>query len=100
MDADSNGYAHSSNGNFGFFIMEDEPYLIMLDYASLLPYPYELKSEPIYVGVLPDLDINDADEPPTWVSQEHDLGRISFFDPDDESLETITGFELNSEIEQ
>jgi DNA-binding beta-propeller fold protein YncE len=100
MDADSNGYAHSSNGNFGFFIMEDEPYLIMLDYASLLPYPYELKSEPIYVGVLPDLDMNDADEPPTWVSQEHDLGRISFFDPDDESLETITGFELNSEIEQ
>jgi hypothetical protein len=53
----------------------------------------------VFVGVLPDLDIADGDEPKAWVSQEHPLGRISFFDPDDTSLETITGFELNSEIE-
>jgi hypothetical protein len=33
------------------------------------------------------------------VSQDHDLGRISFYDPDDDSLETLTGFELNSGIE-
>jgi len=34
-----------------------------------------------------------------FASQEHDLGRISFYDTDTEALETITGFELNGEIE-
>ena len=50
-------------------------------------------------AVLPDLTLGDNDEPPAWVSQDHPLGRISFFDPDDASLETLTGFELNSGIE-
>ena len=45
-------------------------------------------------------DPTDGDSPQAWVSQEHDLGRISFFDPDEGTLETITGFELNSEIER
>jgi hypothetical protein len=34
-----------------------------------------------------------------WASQAHELGRLSFYDPDAASLDTITGFELNSEIE-
>jgi hypothetical protein len=34
-----------------------------------------------------------------FVSQEHSLGRISFFNADEDALETITGFELNAAIE-
>jgi hypothetical protein len=33
------------------------------------------------------------------VSQQHDLGRISFYDPDAGALDTLTGFELNAGIE-
>jgi hypothetical protein len=41
-----------------------------------------------------------------YISQEHDLGRISFYNPDADSsageseLQTVTGFELNSAIDQ
>ena len=78
--------------------MEDQPYLEVLDYVTLLPDEIELKSNPVYVGVLPPLE-GDTDEPPAWVSQDHDLGRISFYEPSSDTLETITGFELNSAIE-
>jgi len=33
------------------------------------------------------------------VSQEHPLGRISFYYAEKDRLETITGFELNGQIE-
>lgn len=99
LPAEPIGYANSNNGNYGYFIMDGEPYLEVLVYDTLLYEQIELRSEPVYVGVLPDLDTGDGDEPPAWASQEHDLGRISFFDPDDGSVETITGFELNAEIE-
>jgi DNA-binding beta-propeller fold protein YncE len=93
------GYSNSNNGNFGYFIMEGEPFLEMVDYSTLLYDEVPLKSNPVYVGVLPDLDFEDGDEPSAWASQEHDLGRITFFDPDDGLVQTITGFELNSNIE-
>ncbi len=99
LPAEPTGYANGTDGTWGFFIMEDEPYLEVLDYGTLLHEQYPLRSLPIFVGVLPDLAPDDGDSPPAWVSQEHDLGRISFYDPDDSTLETLTGFELNSEIE-
>ena len=99
LPAKVDGYAHSTNGSRGYFIMKGEPFLEVLDYQTLLYDEIVLKSDPVFLGVLPDLDENDADEPPAWVSQEHELGRITFYDADDDSIETITGFELNSEIE-
>jgi len=99
LDGEAIGHTNGSNGNHGYFIMEGEDALVQIDYRTLLHETIELRSAPVFVGVLPDLDIADGDEPKAWVSQEHPLGRISFFDPDDTSLETITGFELNSEIE-
>lgn len=99
LPAEPIGYANSNNGNYGYFIMDQQPYLEVLNYATLLPTEIPLRSNPVYVGVLPDLDVTDGDEPQAWASQEHDLGRISFFDPDVDSVETITGFELNSAIE-
>ena len=99
LPAEPTGYANSTNGQFGYFIMENQPYLEVLRYDTLLYDQVVLKSDPVYVGVLPDLDLEDGDEPPAWVSQEHQLGRLTFFDPDEGSVETITGFELNAHIE-
>ena len=79
--------------------MEGIKLLAQGDYETLLYDQIDLKSTPVYVGVLPDLDPDDSDTPPAWVSQEHALGRLTFYDPDDGSTETITGFELNSRIE-
>ena len=92
-------YANGTEGQWGFFIMDGQPFLEVLDYQRLLHNEYELRSLPSFVGVLPDLSPDDSDSPAAWVSQQHELGRISFYDPDDDSLETLTGFELNSEIE-
>lgn len=94
------GYANSTTGLRGYFVMEGSPFFEVLDYVTLLHEQYTLSSIPEYVGVLPDLAPGDGDEPPAWVSQQYDLGRISFFDPDDASLETLTGFELNAGIEE
>lgn len=93
------GFADANNGEFGYFIMDSEPLLGVIHYPTLITSQVELRSNPVWVGVLPDLNPADNDEPPAWISQEHELGRMSFYDPDDDGVETITGFELNSEIE-
>ena len=98
LPAEPTGFANASNGNFGFFIMDGQPFLEQLDYQTLLHEEIELKSHPVYVGVLPDLDPTDGVEPQAWASQDHELGRISFLDPLTQSVETITGFELNAQI--
>ncbi len=100
LPAEPIGFANAASGQRGYFIMEGEPYLEVLHYDTLLYDEYLLRSEPVFVGVLPDLDPGDGVEPPAWVSQEHPLGRISFLDPDVGSLQTITGFELNAHIEE
>ncbi|NCG20131.1 MAG: hypothetical protein GWP91_14070 [Rhodobacterales bacterium] len=99
LPAEPIGFANSAEGDAGYFIMDNEHYLERLDYTTLLHDEIPLKSPPVFVGVLPDLSPTDGIESFAWVSQEHDLGRISFYDPQRASLETITGFELNSEIE-
>ena len=92
LAAEPTAYAHALDGEHGFFIMDGQPYLVVLDYGTLLPEDIQLKSVPVHVGTLPDTTY-------AYASQEHELGRISFYDTETESLETITGFELNSEIE-
>jgi len=86
------GFANSGDGSQGYMIMDGAPYLEVLHYGSLLYDEVELKSNPVFVGVLPESTL-------AYVSQEHALGRISFYDPDSQILQTITGFELNSGIE-
>jgi len=100
LPAEPLGFANSTSGALGFFAMHGEKLFEVLDYSTLLHDEVDLHSLPSFIGVLPDLVLDDGDEPSAWVSQEHDLGRISFYDPDDASLETLTGFELNSEIEE
>lgn len=99
LPAEPTGYAHANSGDHGYFVMDGKKEFVELDYHTLLPEEIPLKSVPVYLGVLPDLNAADSDEPPAWISQEHDLGRISFWEPDDRTLRTITGFELNGDIE-
>ena len=92
LAAEPTAWANSTDGAWGFFVMEGEPYLEVLDYAELHHDEIGLRSDPVHVGVLPGTTY-------AFVNQEHDLGRLSFYDPTTDALETITGFELNSGIE-
>jgi len=83
---------NTEDGEAGFLIMEGQPELLVLHYASLMHDAIELKSAPVHTGVLPESHT-------VYVSQEHELGRISFYDLDLEQLTTVTGFELNAAIE-
>ena len=91
-------FASAADGRTGYFVMDGLPYLGSLDYEGLSHDIQVLPSEPVHLGVLPE-------ENTAFVNQDHPLGRLSFYDPDidpdDRSqLQTITGFELNSAIEQ
>jgi len=99
LPAEPIGYATSQTGRYGYFTMDGERYLEALDFQTLLHEQIELKSDPVFVGVLPRIDETDEVEPIAWVSQDHELGRISFYDATDASVETLTGFELNSGVE-
>ena len=92
LAAAPSAWADSTDGRWGFFVMAGEPYLEVLDYAELHHDEVDLRSDPVHVGVLPGTSF-------AYVNQEHELGRLSFFDPTVGSLDTITGFELNSGIE-
>ena len=85
-------FASTPDGRIGFYIMENQPFLELLDYQTFVPTEVVLPSIPVHLGTLPETNI-------AYVSQQHDLGRISFFDVDEDALKTITGFELNSAIE-
>jgi DNA-binding beta-propeller fold protein YncE len=93
------GFANANNGRYGYFVMDGQYWLGVVDYVTLLHEEVPLASLPEYVGVLPDLTPDDGVEPPAWASQDHPLGRITLYDPLTSVTDTITGFELNSEIE-
>jgi DNA-binding beta-propeller fold protein YncE len=100
LPAEPLAYANSTTGELGYFVMKDSTYFEVLNYVTLLHDQYTIASVPSFLGVLPDFAPADGDEPPAWVSQEYPLGRISFFDPDTTEMDTLTGFELNSGIEE
>jgi DNA-binding beta-propeller fold protein YncE len=93
LAAEPDSFASTPDGNIGFYTMKDQPYLELLDYRTFVPSEIQLPSNPVHLGTLPDTNT-------AFVSQEHGLGRISFFNTDEDVLQTITGFELNAAIEQ
>ena len=92
LPSEATSFAHSADGETGFFVMDGEPYLEILEYSTLIHEEIVLKSLPVFLGALPETNT-------AFISQEHRLGRISFYDPDEGELNTITGFELNADIE-
>jgi hypothetical protein len=97
---DISGYATSSDGTRGYAILDGRAYLEILDFETLIYEELALRSPAVFVGTLPDLEPDDGDQPPAWVSQQHPLGRITFYDADDASSQTLTGFALNGAIEE
>ena len=87
----------SNDGRYSLFIMENNRNVGVIDYATRLVDDLLVPSQPVHIGMMP------LEEEPEnalgWVSQEHNLGRISFIEPYDLSIETVTGFELNSAID-
>ena len=92
LPAQPTGYSMSDDSRWGYFILDGKAMVEACSFSSLIPDLVTLPSVPAFVGVLPGQSV-------AWASQAHDLGRLSFYDPDAASLDTITGFELNSEIE-
>jgi hypothetical protein len=92
LAAEPTAYAHSADGHYGFFIMESQAWFQVLDYDTLMCDSLPLGSLPVHVGALPYSSF-------AYVSQDHDLGRISFYNTTDGSVQTMTGFELNAGIE-
>ena len=93
LPAEPTQFANTPDGETGFFVMDGQPYLEVLNFKTLIHDEIEIKSNPVHLGTLLDTDT-------AFISQEHHLGRISFFHPEDGDLQTITGFELNANIEQ
>lgn len=85
--------ASTSDGALGFITLEDTPSLLQLDYSRLIHDEIPLSSAAAHLGVIPESQT-------VYVSQEHSLGRISFYTPSTGQLQTITGFELNAAIER
>ena len=92
LPAEPTGYSMSDDSRWGYFILDGKPMIEACSFASLIPDLVTLPSEPAFVGVLPGQAV-------AWASQAHDLGRLSFYNPDAATLDTLTGFELNSDIE-
>ncbi len=89
--------ANFDDGHRAVFMMEENRYVGVIDYDTRLVDDVLVPSLPVHVGVMPAGD--DLPVPVAWVSQDHPLGRISFVDPEDLGIQTVTGFELNSGIE-
>jgi DNA-binding beta-propeller fold protein YncE len=96
LSAAISGYA--VNGAHGYAILDGRSVLEVLDYRTLLHDEIALRSPAVFVGALPQL-VPGGPEPKAWVSQQHPLGRITFYDPASVATTTITGFELNGQIE-
>jgi len=92
LAAEPDSFASTPDGKIGFYTMKNQPFLELLDYETFVPSEVRLPSNPVHLGTLPDTNT-------AFVSQEHNLGRISFFNTDEDVLQTITGFELNAAIE-
>jgi DNA-binding beta-propeller fold protein YncE len=92
LAAEPESFSSTEDGRIGFYTMKNQPYLELINYETFVPSEIRLPSNPVHLGTLPDTDT-------AFVSQEHSLGRISFFNTSEQQLQTITGFELNSAIE-
>jgi hypothetical protein len=84
--------AMTEDGEWGTFILEGWEAVEIVDNNSLLVTEVDLATEAERVGVLPGTHT-------IWVNQVHELGQLSFYDPNSGELRTMTGFELNEGIE-
>lgn len=90
LEAPLKAQASVPGGQYGYAILEDGSNVLVVDYSSRQIRSLTLQSRPVFVGVL-------TGSVEGYVSQEHELGRISFVNPATLQATTITGFELNTQ---
>jgi DNA-binding beta-propeller fold protein YncE len=89
---ETSSWGATDDGHWAFVGLEEESRLEVLDLTTHLPEEVSLASPAMNVGALPGRSVG-------YASMEHELGRIGFYDAETGELDTLTGFELNSEIE-
>ena len=96
------GFAFTASGGAAAVALRDDTNLIYgvdaLDLRTLVADSLSLASPPEFVGAVPGAAGQGA-SPKVWVTQIFPGGRISFVDLHNLAIETVTGFELNSQIQ-
>ena len=96
------GFAFAPQGGAAAVALSDATNLVygvdVLDLNTLVANSLSLASAPEFVGAIPQVSGSTAD-PRIWVTQTFAGGRISFVDLTTLALQTVTGFELNSQIQ-
>lgn len=90
LESPMKSLADDPDGRYEFMILEDSLSVVVIDYQTRQVSSLDAQSQPAFVGILTGSNV-------AYVSQEHELGRISFIDAETSQVNTITGFELNSQ---
>lgn len=80
------------DGDYGFLLLRNENKAEKIDLGSLIVNDVMLSSPPTAAGYAGVTDT-------VFIAQDHPAGRMTFIGVTDESTKTITGFNLNEEIE-
>ncbi len=99
-DVPPRGFVFSVDGDHAAVILSDGASthrLDTMDLRSLTTSTLSLASKPRFSGALPADP--DAGSDRVWVTQEHPAGRISFVSLATRTMRTVTGYDLNAEIE-
>ncbi len=95
IDADPGAFAFSPDGLLVYLIVADPATglkeIARLNLENFIVDSTSVGSHPVEIGAVMGTD-------KIYVSQEHNLGRISFIDVSSHQLHTVTGFQLNSQV--
>jgi DNA-binding beta-propeller fold protein YncE len=95
VDADPGAFAFSPDGLLVYLIVADPDAALRqvarLNLENFIVDTTTVGSHPVEIGAVMGTD-------KIYISQEHNLGRISFIDVSTHQLHTVTGFQLNSQI--
>lgn len=81
------------DGQWAFAQLPNVNIALVASLTTLLVDPLPVGSKPLFIGAVQAGHTG-------YVLQKHPLGRISFIEPDTLDIDTVTGFEINAEIEQ
>ena len=81
-------------GSDSLFVLLGQPWQVQhMPFDSFVPENLSLTSEPLSIGAVPSSRV-------IFVGQKHPDGRITFIDWETMEMTSVTGFELNSEIQE
>ena len=92
LDDEPDQVAVTSDGQWAFAQLPDAQIALVASLTTLLVDPLPVGSKPLFIGAVQSGHTG-------YVLQKHPLGRISFIEPDTLDIDTVTGFEINAEID-